>query len=63
MIGFTRLRRRFAARPGLEALERRQVLAVDTPNILLTPQILATLQQDATSNTPEWQAFQNHLND
>jgi hypothetical protein len=55
-------RRRRAIRPSLEALETRQLFSQDAPNILLTPQILSSLQQEATTNTPRWQAFENDLN-
>jgi hypothetical protein len=59
---------------GLDAelLERRELLATSAgiapealpasgPQILLTPAMLATLQQEASANTPQWQAFKNNL--
>lgn len=34
----------------------------DTPQYLLTPSALATMQADAENNTPQWQAFEATLN-
>jgi hypothetical protein len=43
----------------VEQLEARHLLSA--PQILLTPAVLATLQQKVTANTPQWQAFQSTL--
>lgn len=56
-----------------EFLERRELLSTaevatisaapqpSSPQILLTPEILATLKQQAAANTPQWQAFKSNL--
>jgi hypothetical protein len=44
----------------LEPLEDRCLPSV-APQILLTPDVLANLRQEATDNTPQWQAFKARL--
>jgi hypothetical protein len=56
-----RPRRRGAADLGVEQLDPRQLLTASAPQILLTPAILANLRQEATTNSPQWQAFQGGL--
>ncbi len=43
----------------IEALEERQLLS--GAQVFLTPAVLATLQQEAAANTPQWQAFKASL--
>jgi hypothetical protein len=56
-------RRRARGRSALrlEELEPRELLAGSPPSLFLTPSLLANLRQQATVNTPAWNAFQARL--
>lgn len=54
-------RRRRRSAFQTEFLERRELLAIGDPQILLTPALLAKFQQEAAANTPQWQAFKSNL--